>query len=131
VWYARAAEQGNVKSMHNLAVLSVSGGRADYKTAAKWFAQAADFGLTDSQFNLAVLYQNGLGVTKDLPQAYKWMALAARGGDREATTRIAQVKAGLTPAQLQATDAGIAAWRARTPDPQANEAVAIALDPKQ
>ena len=27
VWYARAAEQGNVKAMHNLAVLSVSGGR--------------------------------------------------------------------------------------------------------
>ena len=52
--------------MHNLAVLSVSGGRSDYAAAAKWFAQAADFGLTDSQVNLAILYQNGLGVPKDL-----------------------------------------------------------------
>ena len=62
--------------MHNLAVLSVSGGRSDYAAAAKWFAQAADFGLTDSQVNLAILYQNGLGVPKDLKLAYKWLALA-------------------------------------------------------
>ena len=110
VWYARAAEQGNVKAMHNLAVLSVSGGRSDYAAAAKWFAQAADFGLTDSQVNLAILYQNGLGVPKDLTQAYKWLALAARGGDQEAAGRAAQVKARLSPAdwKLPMPDCGLA-----------------------
>lgn len=124
IWYARAAEQGNVKAMHNLAVLSVSGGRSDYAAAAKWFTQAADFGLTDSQVNLAILYQNGLGLPKDLKLAYKWLALAKRGGDQEAAGRAIQIRALLGTAELEAIDATIAAWRARTPDPAANEAAA-------
>ena len=121
VWYARAAEQGNVKAMHNLAVLSVSGGRSDYVAAAKWFALAAEFGLADSQVNLAILYQNGLGVPKDLTLAYKWLALAKRGGDQEAASRVIQVRALLGTAELEAIDATIATWRARTPDPSVND----------
>ena len=124
IWYARAAEQGNVKAMHNLAVLNVSGGRSDYAAAAKWFTQAADFGLADSQVNLAILYQNGLGVPKDLKLAYKWLALAKRGGDQEAASRAIQVRALLGAAELEAMDATIAAWRPRTPDPTANETAA-------
>ena len=120
-WYARAAEQGNVKAMHNLAVLSVSGGRSDYATAAKWFAKAADFGLADSQFNLAILHQNGLGVNQDQRLAYQWLALAARGGDREAAGRLAQVKAKLGPSEAREGDTIVAAWRPHRPDPAANE----------
>lgn len=125
VWYARAAAQGNVKAMHNLAVLSVSGGRTDYATAAKWFAQAADFGLADSQVNLAILYQSGLGVPRDMTLAYKWLALAKRGGDQEAAGRVTQVRARLGTAELEAVDATIAAWRAQTPDRSANEAATV------
>lgn len=126
IWYARAAEQGNVKAMHNLAVLNVSGGRSDYAAATKWFTQAAEFGLADSQVNLAILFQNGLGVPKDLKLAYKWLALAKRGGDQEAAGRAIQVRALLGAAELEAMDATIAAWRARTPDPAANETAAAA-----
>ena len=126
IWYARAAEQGNVKAMHNLAVLTVSGGRSDYAAAAKWFTQAADFGLADSQVNLAILYQNGLGVPKDLKVAYKWLALAKRGGDQEAASRAIQVRALLGAAELEAMDATIATWHARTPDPAANETATAA-----
>jgi localization factor PodJL len=126
IWYARAAEQGNVKAMHNLAVLSVSGGRSDYAAAAKWFTQAADFGLADSQVNLAILYQNGLGVPKDLKVAYKWLALAKRGGDQEAASRAIQVRALLGATELEAMDAAIAAWHARTPNPAANETATAA-----
>ncbi|MBX9591200.1 MAG: hypothetical protein K2X43_18080 [Hyphomonadaceae bacterium] len=128
VWYTRAAEQGNVKAMHNLAVLSVSGGRSDYAAAAKWFAQAAEFGLTDSQVNLAILHQSGFGVPKDLKQAYAWLALAARGGDQEAASRLSEVKSYLSPAEVAAADVAIAAWRARIPDPRANETAAAVLD---
>jgi localization factor PodJL len=128
-WYARAAEQGNVKAMHNLAVLSVSAGRSDYAAAAKWFAQAAEHGLLDSQVNLAILYQNGLGVAKDLGQAYGWLTLAARGGDAEAGARSAQVKARLSRLEVEAVDARIADWRAHPANPAANETSApVALD---
>jgi localization factor PodJL len=129
VWYARAAEQGNVKSMHNLAVLSVSGSRSDYATAAKWFAQAADMGLADSQFNLAVLHQTGLGVPKDLRLAYKWLALAGRAGDREAVSRIAELRTRLAAGELREAEAMVASWRAHTPDPTVNEVAALTMDP--
>ena len=124
VWYARAAEQGNIKAMHNLAVIGAA--RSDYATAAKWFTLAADFGLTDSQVNLAVLFQSGLGVPKDLTRAYKWLALAVRSGDQEAAARLSQVKARLSLAELEAADAMLAAWRARTPEAGANDTLASA-----
>jgi localization factor PodJL len=114
--------------MHNLAVLSVAGGRADYATAARWFTEAAGYGLADSQFNLAILHQNGLGVAKDLKQAYRWLSLAARGGDREAGSRIEQLRAQLSAADTRSMDTAIAAWRPRTPDPGANEIASAALD---
>ena len=127
IWYQRAAEQGHVKAMHNLAVLSVNGGRTDYSGAAKWFAEAAERGLADSQFNLAVLHQNGMGVAKDLKLAYRWLSLAARGGDREAALRVAHVRSQLTAADVQAADAVVAAWRVRAPDPAANDTAAASL----
>jgi localization factor PodJL len=124
VWYARAAEQGHIKAMHNLAVLGISGGRTDYAAAAKWFGQAAEHGLADSQFNLAVLHQGGLGVPRDLGQAYRWLALAARSGDAEAANRASQVKAQLSAPEVAAAEGAIAAWRARQPDPAVNEGAA-------
>jgi Sel1 repeat len=121
VWYARAAEQGNVKAIHNLGVLAAAGGRGDLAAAAVWFAKAAEFGLPDSQINLAILHQNGLGLPKDLVRAYKWLALAARAGDREALARIDSVRAQLSPAELATGDGAVSVWRARTPDAAANE----------
>jgi len=39
-YYVLAAERGNAKAMHNLAVLDADGGaRTNYKSAAVWFRQ--------------------------------------------------------------------------------------------
>ena len=102
-----------MRAMHNLGVLIVGAGEreADYATAAQWFGKAADRGLADSQFNLAVLYENGRGVTKDLQEAYKWFALAARSGDPAAARRLEQVKARLEPSELRAAEQKVAEWR--------------------
>lgn len=124
-WYKRAAEQGNVKAMHNLAVLSAGSGEsptAGYASAAHWFGQAATHGLADSQYNLGILYENGLGVEKDAAAAYKWYALAAGSGDREAVRRRDLVKERLGPDALKQADAGVAAWHAAPTDQLANDA---------
>jgi localization factor PodJL len=115
LWYRRAAEQGLVKAMHNLAVLLAGkgDGPGDYAAAARWFREAAERGLADSQYNLAVLCQDGQGVARSLTEAYKWFALAARSGDPGAAQRLALVKAHLTPAELTAAEAMVAAWRVR------------------
>ena len=85
--YERAADKGNVKSMHNMAVLYAEGaitGKPDYASAAQWFHLAAEHGLRDSEYNYAILVARGLGPAVDLPEAYKWFSLAADQGDQDA-----------------------------------------------
>lgn len=123
IWYERAASQGNVKAMHNLAVLiAARAPKADYKAAARWFVAAAEYGLSDSQFNLAVLYENGMGVTKDVQEAYKWMLLAAKSGDKDATARRDALKAKLTPEQLAAAETQAEGWQSKRITGMANDA---------
>jgi localization factor PodJL len=123
IWYKRSAEQGNVKAMHNLAVLSAGReGAPDYTTAAQWFTEAAGYGLADSQFNLGVLHETGLGVPKDIKQAYKWFALAAKGGDKEAIRRRDQALARLDVGDVKAAEDLVNAWRARPMELRINDA---------
>ncbi|MCL4768283.1 MAG: sel1 repeat family protein [Hyphomicrobiaceae bacterium] len=121
-WYRSAAEKGNLKAMHNLAVLSASGNPADYGTAAHWFAEAAARGLGDSQFNMAVLHETGRGVDRDLVAAYKWFALAARSGDKEAARRRDQVKPRLDADQLKDAEALVSSWKPLPAAPLVNNA---------
>lgn len=123
VWYERAAVQGNVKAMHNLAVLLASRTpKPDYKSAARWFTAAADYGLGDSQFNLAVLYENGMGVAKDQQQAYKWLVLAAKSGDKDAAARRDSLKAKLSAGDVAAAETAAKDWRAKAMPNMANDA---------
>jgi localization factor PodJL len=126
IWYARAAEQGNVKAMHNLAVLSA--GRdaeaTDYAVASKWFTGAAERGLADSQYNLGVLYESGLGVQRDSKQAFVWLALAARSGDKEAAKRRDIIRASLSPQDARDAERLVTTWQAKPTDRANNDAVA-------
>lgn len=132
VWYGRAAEQGNVKAMHNLAVLAAGNAAApDYPTALRWFTAAAEHGLADSQFNLGVVYENGLGVAADRIQAYKWYALAANGGDADAKSMSAALKAKMSADERGKAERLIAAFKARLPNRLANDALAAGEDWKR
>ncbi|MFA6140130.1 MAG: hypothetical protein WC684_05355 [Hyphomicrobium sp.] len=123
IWYERAAAQGNVKAMHNLAVLAASRNpKGDYEGAAHWFNSAADYGLADSQYNLAVLYENGMGVGKDMQQAYKWLLLAAKQGDKDAAARRDALKPKMSAADLTAAEVQAASWRAKPIQGVANDA---------
>jgi localization factor PodJL len=123
VWYERAAAQGNVKAMHNLAVLAASRSpKGDYEGAARWFKAAAEFGLADSQFNLAVLHENGLGVAKDVRQAYTWLLLAAKSGDKDASARLDTLKPKLSADELAAAETAAKEWQAKPMQRLANDA---------
>jgi localization factor PodJL len=123
VWYERAAAQGNVKAMHNLAVLAASASpKGDYAAAANWFKAAAEYGLADSQYNLAVLYENGLGVSKDMLQAYTWLLLAAKSGDKDAVARVDALKPKMSADDLAAADAKAKEWRPKRMISVANDA---------
>lgn len=122
--YLAAAAQGNAKAMHNLAVLYAEGGiggKPDFATAAQWFQKAASYGVADSQYNLAVLYARGLTGSKNLAESYKWFALAAAEGDKEAAHKRDEVASQLDAKDLAAAKQAVKAWAA-IPQPAAANA---------
>jgi TPR repeat protein len=107
LWYQRAADHGSVKAMHNLAILYASGavmGSADYEQAARWFHQAAERGHACSQYNFALLAAQGIGTPRDLALAYRYLALAAAQGDRDAAGKRDEVGPRLSPGERAAID---------------------------
>jgi localization factor PodJL len=123
IWYQRAAEKGNVKSMHNLAVLAAGdAANPNYVLASQWFTKAAEYGLADSQYNLGVLCENGLGMKADKVAAYKWYALAAKSGDKDAAERLQAVKGALSADDLRHAEELLSAFSARASNLMANDA---------
>jgi len=102
-WTERAAENGERKAMHNLALayFEGAGGPKNTTLAAQWFRRAADLGLVDSQYNLGRLYEDGMGVTRNPAEAYKWYLIAGAAGDAESKTSAGRVK-GLLSADARA-----------------------------
>lgn len=128
VWYQRAAEQGNALAMHNLAVIHTSGligGKPDMDSALGWFHKAAELGVKDSQVNLGIIYAKGLGVETDLVIAYKWLSVAARGGDSDAASKRDTLAAAMRPEQLEKARAESELWKPGALDPIANVAVVL------
>jgi localization factor PodJL len=128
-WYEKAAAKGNALAMHNLAVLNVTGqiGKdVDMPTAIGWFEKAADLGVKDSQVNLGILYTKGMGVTENLEEAYKWFAVAAKGGDADAGKKRDTVAQVMRPEQLEKARGAAELWKPAALDPKTN--IATVLD---
>ncbi len=115
-YYLQAAERGNAKAMHNLAVLDADGGGkgANYKSASQWFRKAADRGVADSQFNLGILYARGIGVEQNLAESFKWFSLAAAQGDADSGRKRDDVAKRLDAQSLAAAKLAIQTFTAGT-----------------
>jgi localization factor PodJL len=104
-WMQRAAEAGDARAMHNLALDEFNdGGSKDQADAAHWFKRAADLGVIDSQYNLGRLYERGYGVPENKAEAYKWYLIAANKGDREARVSAEALKRQLPLDQAAAAE---------------------------
>jgi TPR repeat protein len=51
--------------------------------ALRHWTPLAQRGNASAQYNLGRMYARGEGVSRDLPEAYKWFTLASAGGRRE------------------------------------------------
>jgi len=125
MWYEKAAANGNALAMHNLAVLNAMGlvgSEADMPTAVSWFEKAADMGVKDSQVNLGILYTKGMGVGEDLEKAYKWFAVAAKGGDADAGKKRDTIAQAMRPEQLEKARGAAELWKPVEIDTAANVA---------
>lgn len=123
-WFRAAAEQGNVKAMHNLAVASLEGQgmSRNAEEAVRWFTRAATEGYRDSAFDLGVLYERGEGVPQDARAALKWYLVAARTGDTQSAARAAYLFGQMHAADAAEATKEAAAFVAAPASPFANQA---------
>jgi localization factor PodJL len=122
-YYQLAAEQGNASAMHNLAVLfaaGTEGAAPDNEAAARWFTQAAELGVKDSQFNLGILSAKGVGLPQNLEESYKWFAIAAKAGDKDAAQKRDDVAKVMSPEQLDRAKAATELWKPKQLNPGTN-----------
>ena len=110
-WYREAADAGHARAMNNLGLLYADGFLADPGgEAARWIGAAARAGLADGLVNLGALYERGAGgLEVDDAAAYVLYGLAAAAGDLAGAERQGAVAARLSPGELAAADARIAA----------------------
>ena len=57
--------------------------------------------MKDSQFNLGILAAKGVGMPQNLEESYKWFALVAKTGDKDAATKRDEIANALRPEQLE------------------------------
>jgi localization factor PodJL len=116
-WTERAAEAGDQKAMHNMALyyFEGTGGPKNLSLAADWFHRAADLGLVDSQYNLARLYEEGFGVSQNPAEAYKWYLIAARSGDAESRSAAQRLKSQLSPEAQAAAERAVQGFQTQGP----------------
>jgi localization factor PodJL len=116
-WTERAAQRGERKAMHNLALyyFEGTGGPKNTSTAAQWFQRAAEMGLVDSQYNLGRLHEEGIGVPQNAAEAYRWYLIAGRAGDAESRASSQRVKAELSAEARVVAEKSAASFRAATP----------------
>lgn len=98
-YYTRAAEQGNVKAMCELALgysehhnLNTKTGFGFYpKKELYWTTKAAENGDADSMLKLALAYGTGEMLQKDEAEEARWLQKAADAGSAEAHYRLSML----------------------------------------
>ncbi len=83
IWFEKAANLGDLKSMTNLAYLYTYGDgvKKNFETAFSWYEKSASLGNIDAQINISFLYISGQGVKKDMKKAAFWAKKVKDTGD--------------------------------------------------
>lgn len=90
LWYQKAADQGDARSMRALGMFYAMNERPEQ--AAEWFRKAAELDDFAAQRNLGYLYHKGKGVKPDKAEAEKWLEKAAAQGDAYAEDLLKEIK---------------------------------------
>lgn len=120
-WIRRAADQGNIHALINLALAYREGAigvQRDLAEAARLFSRAAEQGNGPAQSMLGHIYQNGRGVPQNLVRAYMWFSLSAAGGTRSAADNREKVAKLMTPAQIAEAEKLAREWKRSPPAPR-------------
>jgi TPR repeat protein len=116
-----AASKGNARAQYLLGKLYLSGegvAAADPAKAADLTKRAADQMLVEAQVDTCAFYYQGVGVPKDLVQAYLYANLAAQQGSQDGTAILTMLSQDMKPEDIAKGDAAVRAWKPVLPDIQ-------------
>jgi TPR repeat protein len=120
-WLEPAASKGNARAQYLLGKLYLSGegvGAPDPAKAAALTKAAADQLLVEAQVDTCAFYYQGVGVPKDLVQAYLYANLAAQQGSQDGTAILTLLSQDMKPEDVAKGDAAVRAWKPVLPDIQ-------------
>jgi len=118
-----AARNGNLKAMTNLGKAYAGVGPKARTSRRPRSGSGGRPGSARStlQFDLAILYERGEGVSRSIPEAYKWYVIAGSHGDANAASRALVLASALSPNELLAAQATAALFRPAQADSAAND----------
>lgn len=114
--FERLAEEGHAVAQVSLASLHASGeltGQRDFEAAARWYRRAAEQGDAVAQMNLGDLYARGLGVERDLEEAWVLLSRAAEQGRDWAEARRRALEAEMAVEQIESARERLAKGKVR------------------
>ena len=77
--------------------------------------QAAQDGDEEAQYLLGEVYEDGLGVDKNLAQAYRWKSLSAKAGHSFAVNDLEGLANEMTPEQIEEAQRLVREWTNKHP----------------
>lgn len=115
-WYKLAARQGHLQAQNNLGLMYVQGAGVPQSDAeaVKWFSRSAQAGYDEGQLNYAFAWYKGKGgLPADKPEAYKWLFLASRQGNKNAEKILAKVSKSMTDDEITEGRNRAETWQAK------------------
>lgn len=110
----RKAEQGDTESMVKLADMYCRGAfglNADDQICGMWMKRAAEHGHKDAQYHLGRMYEEGIGMRRDMTQAYSWYSIAYDNGYVMAGDKAKKALEQLSPKQREDAQRLIGVYR--------------------
>ena len=118
-WLEPAASKGIARAQFLLGKLYLTGegvAAPDPVKAAALTKAAADQGIPEAQVDTCAFYYQGVGVQKDLVQAYLYANLAAQQGSEDSRSILTLLSQDMKPEDVAKGDAAVRAWKPVLPD---------------
>lgn len=118
-WLEPAASKGIARAQFLLGKLYLTGegvAAPDPVKAAALTKAAADQGIPEAQVDTCAFYYQGVGVQKDLVQAYLYANLAAQQGSEDGRSILTLLSQDMKPEDVAKGDAAVRAWKPVLPD---------------
>ena len=108
-WYEKAARQGYAPALRRLGYIyrNGEGVERDEAVALQWYLKAAELGDSHAQWIVGLMY----GSKRDMQEAYFWLLLATRRGNKNAARARDYTEARLTPKERSAAVVRLNQWR--------------------